>query len=487
MKERSLIELLDGIKLPKVVGDLDLKIENIVFDSRKVSQDVVFVAIKGTQVDGHDYIEKAIENGASVIVAENLPAEFENGICYIAVENSAKALSKMACNFYEHPSHKIKLTGVTGTNGKTTVVNLLKDLFDDLGYKTGMLSTIENIIVNEVYPSTHTTPDPMSINKLLSEMIEQGCEYAFMEVSSHAIHQDRITGLKFSGGIFTNISHDHLGYHGTMKEYIRVKKLFFDQLEKDAFAIYNLDDKRGEVMVQNTAANKYSFALQHLADFKGKIIGNALSGLIMNINDQEFHSRLIGRFNAENILAVYACGKLYGVDTVELLTSLSKLKAARGRFEYLQRKDDQIIGIVDYCHTPDALQKVLQTIQETKSKNARIISVIGCGGDRDKSKRPKMARIGYQFSGQLILTSDNPRTEDPSLILQEMEKGLTGDERKSVLSILDRRQAIKTAVMLAQQGDVILVAGKGHENYQEINGIRHPFDDTQVLKEALGI
>ena len=487
MKQKRLTKIVEGIKLPKVVGAIDLKIENIVFDSRKVEANSLFVAIKGTLVDGHKYIEKAIQNGAIAIVAEDLPEELDKNICYIAVENSAKALSMMACNFYNHPSRKIKLTGVTGTNGKTTIVNLLKNLFDDLGFKTGMLSTIENIIVKKVYPSTHTTPDPMSINRLLTEMLDEGCEYAFMEVSSHAIHQHRVTGLEFNSAVFTNISHDHLGYHGDMKEYIRVKKLLFDNLGAEAFAIYNLDDRRGSVMVQNTKAKSYSFALKNMADFQGRILENSLTGLMMKINDQEFHSRLIGAFNAENLLAVYACGSLYGIDSIELLTSLSRLRSAKGRFEYVQRVEDLVIGIVDYCHTPDALQKVLQTIAETKNRDSKVITVVGCGGDRDKSKRPKMARIGYQLSGQLILTSDNPRTEDPSLILREMEDGLEKEELRTVLTIEDRKQAIKTACRMASAGDVILIAGKGHENYQEIMGIKHPFDDIKVLKEELGI
>ncbi len=487
MKQKRLKKLLEGIKLPKVVGTIDHKIETIVFDSREVKSNSLFVAIKGSKVDGHDYINMAIEKGATAIILESFPKELKEDICYIAVENSAKALSLLACNFYEHPSRKIKLTGVTGTNGKTTTVKLLKDLFDDLGYKTGMLSTIENIVVDKKYPTTHTTLDPMNINKFLQEMVQQGCEFAFMEVSSHAIHQHRIGGLHFEGGIFTNISHDHLGYHGDMKEYIRVKKLFFDGLEKDAFAIYNADDRNGRVMVQNSKARKFSYSLMNLADFKGKVLENSLTGLILNFDGSEFHSQMIGSFNAENLLAVYACGILFKVEKVELLIALSKMKAAKGRFEFVRRMEDKVIGIVDYCHTPDALKKVLQTIQDSKERQSKIITVVGCGGDRDKSKRPKMARIGYQFSGQLILTSDNPRTEDPLTILQDMENGLDPGELKSVLSILDRKQAIKTACMLAQEGDVVLIAGKGHETYQEVNGVKHPFDDIKVLKEELGL
>ena len=487
MKQVKLDIVFEGIKLVKVLGDFDRYIDNIKFDSRAVTETSAFVAIKGTNVDGHDYINAAIDKKCSLIVVEKLPKELIDTITYILVEDSAKALALMACNFYDNPSRKLRLTGVTGTNGKTTIVTLLKSLFDDLGYKTGKLSTIENVIVDEIIKSTHTTPDPVSLNELLDKMVRKGCDFAFMEVSSHAIDQNRVTGLRFEGGIFSNISHDHLGYHGTMKEYIRVKKLFFDHLDKKAFALYNADDRRGSVMVQNSSARKYSFAFKHLADFKGKMIENSLGGLWLKFNGNEFHSRLIGGFNAENLLAIYACGILLGLEEIELLTALSKLKSAKGRFEYILREEDQVVGIIDYAHTPDALEKVLETINRTKTKTSQVITVVGCGGDRDKTKRPKMARIGYQLSHQLILTTDNPRTEDPNAILLEMESGLDLEEKRSVLSILDRKQAIRTACRMAKSGDVILVAGKGHENYQEVNGVKTPFDDKEVLKEELGI
>ena len=483
----TLETIFEGIKLVNVLGNFDRQIDNIKFDSRLVLASTAFVAIKGTSADGHDYIDAVIDKKCTVIVVEKLPENINDTITYIQVEDSAKALALMACNFYDNPSRKLRLTGVTGTNGKTTVVTLLKNLFDDLGYKTGKLSTIENVIVDEVIASTHTTPDPVSLNELLDRMVKRGCEFAFMEVSSHAIDQQRILGLKFEGGIFTNISHDHLGYHGTMAEYIRVKKLFFDHLEADSFALYNADDRRGTVMVQNSKAKKYSFAFKHLADYRGKLIENSLGGLHLNLNGNEFHSRLIGGFNAENLLAIYACGILLGLEDIELLTALSKLKSAKGRFEYILRETDKVVGIVDYAHTPDALEKVLQTINETKGSASKVYTVVGCGGDRDKTKRPKMAKIGYRLSDQLILTTDNPRTEDPNVIIEEMENGLDQEERRMVLSILDRKQAIRTACRLAKSGDVILVAGKGHENYQEVNGQRTPFDDKEVLKEELGI
>ena len=487
MKQVKLNIVFEGIKLVKVLGNFDQHIDNIKFDSRSVNATSAFVAIKGTNVDGHNYIDAAIKNACTIIIVEELPVELNDKITYIQVEDSAKALALMACNYYDNPSRKLRLTGVTGTNGKTTIVTLLKSLFDDLGFKTGKLSTIENVVVDEVIKATHTTPDPVSLNELLDKMVRKGCDFAFMEVSSHAIDQHRVAGLKFEGGIFSNISHDHLGYHGSMVEYIRVKKLFFDHLDKEAFALYNGDDKRGAVMVQNSKARKFSFAFKDLADFKGRLIENGLGGLLLNFNGNEFHSRLIGEFNAENLLAIYGCGLLLGLEEIELLTALSNLQSAKGRFEYILREIDQVVGIVDYAHTPDALEKVLQTINDTKSKTSRVITVVGCGGDRDKTKRPKMAKIGFQQSDQLILTTDNPRTEDPNVIIQEMENGLDLEEKRSVLSILDRKQAIRTACRMAKKGDVILVAGKGHENYQEVNGMREPFDDKEVLKEELGI
>jgi UDP-N-acetylmuramoyl-L-alanyl-D-glutamate--2,6-diaminopimelate ligase len=480
-------ELLFGVGVVKKHLLKNSFIDNIAFDSRAVNKNSLFVAVKGRQTDGHKYIEQVIDKGVKAIVVEDWQIDVASEIVQIQVKNSAKALAILACNFYDHPSKKLKLTGVTGTNGKSTIVSLLKQLFDGLGYKTGLLSTINNIVVDKIYESTHTTPNPVMLNELLDKMVEAGCEYAFMEVSSHAIDQERTAGLDFDTAIFTNISHDHLDYHGDMKTYIATKKRLFDNLKKSAYAIVNQDDKRGAVMVQNTKAIVKTFALQSIADYKGKIIEQDVVGTLININGQEMHSRIVGRFNAENMMAVYACGDINHVAPDELLMQMSNLKAVEGRFEYVIDKSRSITGLVDYAHTPDALKKVLETIVDIKNKSAKIITVVGCGGDRDKAKRPKMASIAADLSDQLILTSDNPRSEDPLQILQDMEQGLDADQKHEVLTIEDRRTAIKMACKLAKTGDIILVTGKGHEKYQEIKGVKTPFDDKKILKEELKI
>ncbi|MGB0864597.1 MAG: UDP-N-acetylmuramoyl-L-alanyl-D-glutamate--2,6-diaminopimelate ligase, partial [Saprospiraceae bacterium] len=396
------------------------------------------------------------------------------------------ALGQMASNFYEHPSTKLKLIGVTGTNGKTTTVTLLYRLFSDLGYKVGLLSTVENIIAGQVIPSTYTTPDAVQINALIEEMVDSGCEYAFMEVSSHAIQQHRITGLTFTGGLFTNISHDHLDYHKTFKAYIKAKKMFFDILESSAFALTNIDDRNGLVMLQNTKARKLTYGLRRPADFKAKIIENSLSGLYLELDKQELFARLIGQFNAYNLLSVYSVAVLLEQEKFEVLQSLSKLKSAEGRFDYVLSKDQKITAIVDYAHTPDALEKVLSTIDKLKSGNTKVITVVGCGGDRDKKKRPLMAKVACDYSHQVILTSDNPRSEEPEAILQDMEAGIPPYATQKSITIINRKEAIKVACKLAQPEDIILVAGKGHEKYQEIKGVKHDFDDKKILREFLG-
>ncbi|MFK7981773.1 MAG: UDP-N-acetylmuramoyl-L-alanyl-D-glutamate--2,6-diaminopimelate ligase [Saprospiraceae bacterium] len=475
--------LLSNVFIKQQFGTFDREISNVVFDSRKVELLSLFVAVKGTQVNGHQYIDKAIENGASTIICETLPQDIKATITYIKVMNSAAALGEIAHNYYHHPSRKLQLIGVTGTNGKTTTVTLLHRLFSDLGYKVGLLSTVENRIAQQVIPSTHTTPDAIAINALLNDMVEMGCEYAFMEVSSHAIHQDRIRGLVFKGGIFTNLSHDHLDYHNTFKEYINAKKKFFDDLPEKAFALTNVDDKNGRIIVQNTKANISTYGLKRMADYKAKILDNRIEGLHLTVNDQELYCRLVGVFNGYNLLAVYGVGKLLGFDNLELLTSLSNLTAAEGRFDTVVKNNK--VGIVDYAHTPDALENVLDTIQQVAKRTQKIITVVGCGGDRDKAKRPIMAQVACEKSDIVILTSDNPRSETPAAILEDMEKGIPESAIQKVLVISDRKQAIKTACKFAKTGDIILVAGKGHEKYQEIKGEKFPFDDKQTLINEL--
>lgn len=478
-----LSDILYKVNIRSVAGSTSVEITNVQIDSRKVQKDGVFIAVRGAVADGHQFIDKAIENGATVVVLEDMPKSKREGVVYISVENSAVAASLMAINFYGRPAEKLKLVGVTGTNGKTTVATLLYKLFTSLGYTCGLISTVENMIGSEVLPATHTTPDAISLNALLRQMADAGCSHVFMETSSHAIHQHRVTGLKYAGGIFSNITHDHLDYHKTFDEYIRVKKTFFDSLPSSAFAISNADDKRGTVMLQNTLARKYYYSLRTVADFKGKILDNSLSGLLMTINDIEVHFRLIGEFNAYNLLAVYGAAICLGEDKQEVLTALSMLTGAEGRFEYIISPKEKIIAIVDYAHTPDALLNVLATIKKLRKGFEQVFTVVGCGGDRDKTKRPVMAEVACEHSDKAILTSDNPRTEDPAQIIKDMENGLSAAYKRKYISIVDRREAIKTAITLAKPEDVILVAGKGHEKYQEIKGVRNHFDDKEVVKE----
>ena len=442
----------------------------------------MFIATVGVTVDGHNFIDKAIELGAIAVVCETLPSSLNENVTYIKVLNSSEALGFIACNFYDNPSEKLKLVGVTGTNGKTTTVTLLFNLFRGLGYNVGLLSTVENKINNTIIPSTHTTPDALSLNELLNQMVDEGCQYAFMEVSSHAVVQHRITGLKFTGGAFTNITHDHLDYHKTFDEYIKAKKLFFDNLSDDAFALTNKDDKNGLVMLQNTKAKKVTYALKSIADYKCRVMENHLNGLLLNIDNQEVWIKLIGSFNAYNALVVYSISQLLKQDKVQVLTTLSNLNSVEGRFQYVKSKNG-IIAIVDYAHTPDALKNVLETIKDIRTGNEQVVTVVGCGGDRDSAKRPIMARIACEYSNKTILTSDNPRSENPEEILNQMQSGLSPVEMKNALRISDRKEAIRTAVAFAKEGDILLIAGKGHEKYQEINGVKHHFDDFEIIKE----
>jgi UDP-N-acetylmuramoyl-L-alanyl-D-glutamate--2,6-diaminopimelate ligase len=476
-------DILFRVKIRSVEGATAVDVKDLQTDSRKVSSGSAFIAIKGSSADGHQFIDTAVNNGAKAIICETLPADRKEGITYVQVENSAAAAGYMAHNYYGQPSERVKLVGVTGTNGKTTIATLLYKLFTTLGYTCGLLSTVQNHIGDKIVPATHTTPDAISLNALLKEMVDAGCSHVFMETSSHAIHQHRITGLYFSGGLFSNITHDHLDYHKTFEEYIRVKKSFFDSLPSTSFAVSNADDKRGTVMLQNTNATKFYYSLKTLADFKGKILENGLTGLVMTVNDQEVHFRLIGEFNAYNLLAVYGAAICLGEEKSEVLLQLSAMTGAEGRFEYYISNKERVIGIVDYAHTPDALINVLITIQKLRKGHEQVITVVGCGGDRDKTKRPVMAEAACEYSTKAIFTSDNPRSEDPLEILKDMEKGLSSAARRKYISIADRREAIKTAVSLSKPEDIILVAGKGHEKYQDIKGVKHPFDDKQVLLE----
>lgn len=480
-------DVLYKVGIRSVAGSTSVEVSDIQIDSRKIKPGSVFVAVKGIAANGHQFIGKAIENGAIVIVGEELSAEKKEGVVYVQVENSASAAAYMASNFYDKPSEKVKLVGVTGTNGKTTIATLLYKLFTRLGYKCGLLSTVENQIGEKVVPATHTTPDPISLNQLLSQMVNEGCTHVFMETSSHAIHQHRVTGLQYAGGIFSNITHDHLDYHQTFDEYIRVKKAFFDSLTSAAFAISNSDDKRGTVMLQNTNAKKYYYSLKTVAEFKGKILDNNLSGLMMTVNEVEVHFRLIGEFNAYNLLAVYGAAICLGEDKQEVLTALSMLTGAEGRFDYSVSPKEKLIAIVDYAHTPDALLNVLATIKKLKKGFEQVITVVGCGGDRDRTKRPVMAEAACEHSDRVIFTSDNPRSEDPAQIIKDMEEGLAVSYKRKYISIVDRKEAIKTAISLANPEDIILIAGKGHEKYQEINGVRNHFDDKEIVKEMFEV
>lgn len=481
---KELKDILYKAGCVKALGPTDVKINAVCFDSRYVQKNDLFVAVKGTKSDGHKFVDETIVKGAIAIVCEKLPESIREGVSYIVVENSDYALGVMASNYFDNPSSKLHLVGVTGTNGKTTIVTLLYKLFSELGYDCGLLSTIRNLVKDLEIPATHTTPDSIELNRLLKLMVDEGCKYCFMEVSSHALVQNRIAGLDFAGGIFTNITHDHLDYHKTFEEYLKAKKGFFDMLRTDAFALSNIDDKNGTVMFQNTKAKKYSYSLQRLADFKCRIIENQFSGLELNIDGTDVWCKLVGKFNAYNLLAIYATAIILGIEKLEVLRILSKLNSAEGRFEYIT-SENGIIGIVDYAHTPDALNNVIATINAIRSHNEKLITVVGCGGDRDVTKRPEMAKIACSGSEKVILTSDNPRSEEPVKILEDMQAGVEPQHAKKVLSIENRKEAIKTACSIAVSGDVILVAGKGHEKYQEIKGEKYPFDDKEILKEFL--
>ncbi len=481
---KTLQQILTNVTPLEIRGDAAIAVAGLYIDSRQVTPGSLFIAIKGFASDGHMFIGKAIENGANAVLCETLPEQIVAGVTYVHVKDSAVAAGLVAASFYDNPSLKLKVVGVTGTNGKTTTATLLYQLFEKMGHKCGLLSTVQNHIHNEVVIATHTTPDAISIQALLRKMVDAGCEFAFMEVSSHAIHQHRISGIRFVGGIFTNITHDHLDYHKTFDEYITVKKRFFDGLPAAAFALTNADDRRGAVMLQNTAAQKYSYSLREPASYKGKVLENGLVGLYMLINGIDAHFRMIGTFNAYNLLAVYGTALLLGADKMNVLAVLSDLHGAPGRFETYMSPTDKTLGIVDYAHTPDALLNVLATINQLRTNGQRLITVVGCGGDREKTKRPVMAEVACTHSDKTILTSDNPRSENPEDILNDMEQGLGAAQKRKCLRITDRKEAIKVACSLANPGDIILVAGKGHETYQEIKGVKYHFDDREILTEA---
>lgn len=479
----KLKELLHAIPVMQVIGSLEVEVDAISFDSRQVKPGTLFVAIKGVHTNGHLFLAKAIENKVSVLVVEDLPENVDSDVTYIQVNDSAYALGILSGNFYDNPSKDLKLVGVTGTNGKTTVATLLFNLFKQLGYHVGLLSTVENRIGSTLIPATHTTPDPVALNKLLRQMVDDGCDYCFMEVSSHAVIQQRIVGLRFAGGIFTNITHDHLDFHGTFDNYIKAKKKFFDDLDGFAFALTNVDDKNGAIMLQNTFAHRKTYGLQNMADFKAKVLESHFDGMLLHIDANDLWVKLVGGFNAYNLLAVYAAAILLEQETSKVLVALSEISGAEGRFETV-RSNTGVVGIVDYAHTPDAVENVLETIKDLRVAGQQIITVLGCGGDRDKTKRPEMAKVALKYSDKLIITSDNPRTEDPLTIIKEMEAGISPEKKKNTFSITDRREAIRAAVHLAAPGDIVLVAGKGHEKYQEINGVRLHFDDREELENT---
>ena len=478
-------DILYKVSLEIVIGTTDIQINDIQFDSREIQVNDLFVALKGTAVDGHEYVEKAVALGARAVVLEVLPDYQDENVTYIKVENAHNALALMAANYYDNPSKNLKLVGVTGTNGKTTTTSLLYQLFKKSGYKTGLISTVEILIDEKVVPTKHTTPDPMTINKHLATMVSIGVDYCFMEVSSHGIAQERVTGLEFAGGIFTNLTHDHLDYHSTFAEYRDVKKRFFDHLPKSAFALTNQDDKNGAIMLQNTKARKLGYALKTYTDYRAQIIENQFGGLLLKINEHEVWSKMVGEFNAYNVLAIYACAIELGLEDIEVLEVISQLNGVSGRFQYFTTVENRITAIVDYAHTPDALKNVLETINSIRTRNENVITVVGCGGDRDITKRPKMAHIAAALSDQVIFTSDNPRTEDPQKILDDMEAGVDAQDYKKTITILDRSQAIKAAAKMADKNDIILIAGKGHETYQEINGVRSDFDDRKIIADIL--
>ncbi|MDT0642391.1 UDP-N-acetylmuramoyl-L-alanyl-D-glutamate--2,6-diaminopimelate ligase [Zunongwangia sp. F363] len=478
-------DILYRVGMEAVVGNTGVTINKLHFDSRKVELNDAFVAIRGTLSDGHDYIKMAVNKGALVVVCEELPKDIVNGVTYVQVEDSKMALAYMAANYYGNPSEKLKLVGVTGTNGKTTIATLLYDLFTKAGFKVGLLSTVKVMVAEKEFSAIRTTPDSITINSYLKQMNDEGVEFCFMEVSSHGIAQHRTTALEFAGGIFTNLSHDHLDYHKDFAEYRDVKKRFFDELPASSFALTNADDKNGLVMLQNTKAKKYTYALKSYADYQAQILENQFTGLLLKVNDQEVWSKLIGNFNAYNVLAIYAASELLGLETLESLKIISELNSVNGRFQYVVSPNDKITAIVDYAHTPDALKNVLETINAIRTKNEELITVVGCGGDRDKTKRPKMGHIASALSTKVIFTSDNPRTEDPEKIIEDVEAGVAPQNFKKTMSIANRKQAIKTACQLAGKNDIILIAGKGHETYQEVNGERSDFDDFKIVNEFL--
>lgn len=480
---RNLEELLEAIENFTIEGSSSVSVEGLTLDSRAVNKGYLFAALKGSEVDGHQFIDAAIEKGASVILCENLPSNLHKEVTYVQVSSASEALGFMSSAFYGYPSKQLKLVGVTGTNGKTSVTTLLYKCYLNLGHKVGLLSTIKYAVNEKETASTHTTPNAVRINELLAEMVEAGCEYAFMEVSSHALHQNRVTGLEFDGAVFTNITHDHLDYHKTFKEYLYTKKRLFDGLKSDAFALVNKDDKNAKVMVQNCKASKYTFSLKSVSDFKAKIIESDFNGMLTKIGETEVWLNLVGEFNAYNVLAVYGVAFLMGTDHLDIITALSAANSVDGRFQNI--KEAGITAIVDYAHTPDALQNVLDTINAIRTKNENLITVVGCGGNRDAEKRPVMARIACELSDKVILTSDNPRNEDPKAIIDDMMEGVSAQNYKKVLQIVEREEAIKAAVQLSQPGDVILIAGKGHETYQEIKGVRRPFDDREIVQTNL--
>lgn len=481
---KLLKDILYKVAVTAVYGSTDRLVNSIEFDSRKVDFTSLFIAQKGLVFDGHQFIDKAIELGATAIICEKLPSNLVKDITYVEVDNSNSALAIIASNFYDNPSSKLKLIGITGTNGKTTIATLLYNLFQNSGFKSGLLSTVKIMVDTIQYGATHTTPNSVLINKYLNEMVELGVDYCFMEVSSHGIHQKRTEGLQFAGGVFTNLTHDHLDYHKTFKEYRDVKKSFFDSLPKSAFALVNIDDKNGAVMLQNTVAKKQLYALKTMADFKTKILENQFSGLLLAINNNEVWTKLVGSFNAYNLAAVYGVARLLGLDSTEALIGISELESVSGRFQHFI-SEGGVIAVIDYAHTPDALKNVLETINDIRTGNEQVITVVGCGGDRDKAKRPIMGRLASQLSTQVIFTSDNPRSENPQTIIEEIEAGVDPQNFKKTISILDREQAIKTATKFAKKGDIILIAGKGHETYQEVKGKRSHFDDYEKITQLL--
>ena len=481
---KKLKDILADLSILELSGDEDVLVSKITFDSREVEHGDLFVAISGTRVDGHNFIDIAIDKGATVIVCERIPESFPEKITCIKVENSAKALGLMASAHYGHPSGKLKVIGITGTNGKTTTVSLLYKLFKSLGYEAGMLSTIENRIGNTIIKSTHTTADAIQINRNIDAMVDAGCDYCFMEISSHAIDQERTSGLQIYGAIFSNITHDHLDYHETFDNYIKAKKKLFDELPKEAFALVNSDDKHANVMLQNSRARKLTYSLKNVSDFKGKILENLFEGLQIRINNNDVWTKLVGTFNAYNLMAVYATAIIDGQNREDVLLHISKLDPVEGRFQVVPNNSG-IVAIVDYAHTPDALNNVLLTINNVRQGNEHLLTIVGAGGNRDKAKRPQLAHIACKYSDRVILTSDNPRNEKPEDIIRDVERGLNGDDKRKTVKITDRREAIKTAAMISVKGDIILVAGKGHETYQEINEVRHHFDDREILMECL--